>query len=99
MYRLKKRGFDYRQRLFTALNRSDGRGSAVKDLFSGSVVERCLVEKWRNIRSKLSGKFWGGLVGLFMRLGYAAPKELLESWKNASKARMHKPLLTGRFVR
>lgn len=68
MRRLDKRGFGCERRLFAALDGSDALRSAVKEFFPDSVVQRCLVHKERNIRSKLSKKHWGELARLFKRL-------------------------------
>ena len=68
MRRLQKRNFDCKHRLFAALDGSEALRSAVKDFFPDSVIQRCLVHKERNIRSKLSKKNWGELAGLFKRL-------------------------------
>jgi putative transposase len=40
----------------------------VKEFFSDSVIQRCLVHKERNIRAKLSKRHWGELARLFKRL-------------------------------
>ena len=68
MRRLVKRGFSCEHRLYAALDGSDALRLAVKELFPDSVVQRCLVHKERNIRSKLSKKHWGELARLFKRL-------------------------------
>lgn len=68
MRRLIKRGFSCEQRLYAALDGSDALRMAVKEFFPDSVVQRCLVHKERNIRSKLSKKHWGELARLFKRL-------------------------------
>jgi len=68
MRRLTKRGFSCEQRLYAALDGSDALRLAVKEFFPDSVVQRCLVHKERNIRSKLSKKHWGELARLFKRL-------------------------------
>lgn len=68
MRRLKKRGFDCERRLYATLDGSNALRNAVKDFFPDSVIQRCLVHKERNIRSKLSKKHWGELARLFKRL-------------------------------
>jgi transposase-like protein len=82
MRRLDKRGFDCKRRLFAALDGSDALRSAVKEFFPDSVIQRCLVHKERNIRSKLSKKHWGELARLFKRLrevqGKAAAQEVVQ---------------------
>ena len=51
-----------------ALMHGDSLRAAVKEFFADAVVQRCLVHKERNIRSKLSKKHWGELARLFKRL-------------------------------
>ena len=76
--RLNKRGFDCERRLFVVLDGSDALRSAVKEFFPDSVVQRCLVHKERNIRSKLSRKHWGELARLFKRLREVQGKDAAE---------------------
>jgi putative transposase len=82
MRRLVKRGFDCEHRLFATLDGSDALRSAVKEFFPDSVIQRCLVHKERNLRSKLSKKHWGELARLFKRLrevqGKAAAEEVIQ---------------------
>ena len=82
MRRLDKRGFKCERRLFAALDGSDALRSAVKEFFPDSIVQRCLVHKERNIKSKLSKKYWGELSRLFKRLrelqGKTAAQEVLK---------------------
>ena len=78
MRRLKKRGFDCERRLYAALDGSDALRNAVKDFFPDSVIQRCLVHKERNIRSKLSKKHWGELARLFKRLRSVQGKDAAE---------------------
>ena len=54
--------------LLSVLDGSAALRSAVKEFFPDAVVQRCLVHKERNIRSKLSKKHWGELARLFKRL-------------------------------
>ncbi len=68
MRRLSKRGFQCDRRLFAVLDGSDALRSAVKEFFPDSIIQRCLVDKERNIRSKLSKKHWGDLGRHFARL-------------------------------
>lgn len=75
MRRLKKRGFACDRRLYAALDGSDALRSAIKEFFPDSIVQRCLVHKERNIRSKLSKKHWGELARLFKRLREIQGKE------------------------
>jgi putative transposase len=81
MRRLNKRGFHCDRRLLAVLDGSDALRSAVKEFYPDSVVQRCLVHKERNIRSKLSKKHWGELARLFKRLrtvqGKAAAEEVV----------------------
>jgi putative transposase len=70
--RLNKRGFACKRRLFVVLDGSDALRSAVKEFFPDSVVQRCLVHKERNIRSKLSSLHCAPLRevdGCFVRRG------------------------------
>jgi putative transposase len=76
--RLNKRGFACERRLFVVLDGSDALRSAVKEFFPDSVVQRCLVHKERNIRSKLSRKHWGELARLFKRLREVQGKDAAE---------------------
>ena len=78
MIRLQKRGFDCSRRLFATLDGSDALRNAVKELFPDSVIQRCLVHKERNIRSKLSKKHWGELARLFKRLRSVQGKDAAE---------------------
>jgi transposase-like protein len=66
--RLVKRGFASNRPLLAVLDGSSALKSAVLEFYPDSVVQRCLVHKERNIRSKLSKKHWGELARLFKRL-------------------------------
>jgi len=68
MNRLTKRGFHCDRSLLAVLDGSDALRSAVKEVFPDAIVQRCLVHKERNIKSKLSKKHWGELARLFKRL-------------------------------
>lgn len=68
MRRLTKRGFDCQRRLLAVLDGSDALKSVVREFFEDVVIQRCLVHKERNIRSKLSKRHWGELTRLFKRL-------------------------------
>jgi len=68
MSRLMKRGFHCDRPLLAVLDGSDALRSAVKAFFEDAVVQRCLVHKERNIKSKLSKKHWAELARLFRRL-------------------------------
>lgn len=68
MGRLTKRGFHCDRPLLAVLDGSDALRSAVKEFFPSAIVQRCLVHKERNIKSKLSKKHWGELARLFKRL-------------------------------
>lgn len=78
MRRLNKRGFHCDRCLLAVLDGSDALRSAVKEFYPDSVVQRCLVHKERNIRSKLSKKHWGELARLFKRLRAVQGKEAAE---------------------
>ena len=56
MRRLMKRGFHCDRPLLAVLDGSDALRLAVKEFFPDAIVQRCLVHKERNIRSKLSKK-------------------------------------------
>ncbi len=75
MRRLVERGFHCDRPLLSVLDGSAALRSAVKEFFPNAVVQRCLVHKERNIRSKLSKKHWGELARLFKRLRQAQGKE------------------------
>jgi transposase-like protein len=85
MRRLMKRGFHCDRRLYAVLDGSEALRSAVKEFFPDAVVQRCLVHKERNIKSKLSKKHWGELARLFKRLreveGREAAMEVVEELK------------------
>ena len=78
MRRLDKRGFHCERRLFAALDGGTALRSAVKGFFPDSVIQRCLVHKQRNIKSKLSKKHWGELHRLFKRLREVQGKQAAE---------------------
>jgi len=78
MRRLMARGFHCDRRLLAVLAGSDALRSVVKEFFSDSVIQRCLVHKERNIRSKLSKRHWGELARLFKRLREVQGKEAAE---------------------
>jgi len=75
MGRLTKRGFHCDRPLLAVLDGSDALRSAVKEFFPDAIVQRCLVHKERNIKSKLSKKHWGELARLFKRLRNVQGKE------------------------
>lgn len=81
MRRLKNRSFTCPRRLLAVLDGSDALRTAVVEFFPDAVVQRCLVHKERNIRSKLSKKHWGELARLFRRLravqGQTAAQEVV----------------------
>lgn len=91
MRRLNKRGFHCDRRLLAVLDGSDALRSAVKEFYPDSVVQRCLVHKERNIRSKLSKKHWGELARLFKRLrtvqGKAAAEEVVRELEEFLKGK------------
>jgi transposase-like protein len=78
MRRLDKRGFKCERRLFAVLDGSEALRSAVKEFFPDSIIQRCLVHKERNIRSKLSKKHWGELARLFKQLREVQGKDAAE---------------------
>lgn len=78
MRRVVKRGFHADRPLYAVLDGSDALRSAVKEFFPDSVVQRCLVHKERNIRSKLSKLHWGKLARLFTRLRKVQGKKAAE---------------------
>jgi transposase-like protein len=68
MRRLMARGFHCDRRLLAVLDGSDALRRVAKEFFPDSVIQRCLVHKERNLRSKLSKRHWGELARLFKRL-------------------------------
>ena len=78
MRRLMKRGFHCDRPLLSVLDGSDALRSAVKEFFPDTIVQRCLVHKERNVRSKLSKKHWGELARLFKRLREVQGKDAAE---------------------
>lgn len=66
--RITRRGFRCRRRLFAVLDGSDALKSALLEFFPDVVIQRCLVHKERNIRSRLSKRHWGEVSRLFKRL-------------------------------
>ena len=78
MRRLMARGFHCDRRLLAVLDGSDALRSVVKEFFPDSVIQRCLVHKERNIRSKLSKRHWSELARLFKRLREVQGKEAAE---------------------
>ena len=79
--RLVKRGFAPTRRLLSVLDGSASLKKAVLKFFPEAAIQRCLVHKERNIRSKLSKRHWGELARLFKRLrevqGEKAGREVL----------------------
>jgi len=78
MRRLMARGFHCDRRLLAVLDGSDALRSVVKEFFPDSVIQRCLVHKERNIRSKLSKRHWSELARLFKRLREVQGQEAAE---------------------
>jgi transposase-like protein len=80
--RLTSRGLRPNRPLFVVLDGSDALRSALLEFFPDAVVQRCLVHKERNIKSKLSKKHWGEVTRLFKRLrevqGEDAAAEVVE---------------------
>jgi transposase-like protein len=91
MRRLMKRGFHCDRRLYAVLDGSSALRSAVVEFFSDAVIQRCLVHKERNIKSKLSKKHWGELARLFKRLreveGREAAIEVVDELKSFLKGK------------
>ena len=86
MRRLMKRGFQCDRPLLAVLDGSDALRLAVKEFFPDAIVQRCLVHKERNVRSKLSKKHWGELARLFKRLREVQGKEAAEEAVDELKA-------------
>ena len=86
MARIVKRGFRCEHRLYVVLDGSDALRGAVKEFFSDSVIQRCLVHKERNLKGKLSKRHWGEVSRLFTRLrsvqGIEAAEEVLRELKS-----------------
>ena len=80
--RIVSRGFACEHRLYALLDGSAALRGAVIEFFPDAIVQRCLVHKERNIRSKLSKRHWGELSRLFKRLrqvqGYASALEVFD---------------------
>jgi len=98
--RLARRGFRVNRRLFAVLDGSDALRSAVVEIFPDAVIQRCLVHKERNIKSKLSKRHWGELARLFKRLrqvqGAEAAAEVVDEigrFLKAKNADAHASLL------
>ena len=68
MSRIVNRGFACEHRLFVVLDGSDALRGAVVEFFADAIIQRCLVHKERNIKGKLSKRYWGELSRLFTRL-------------------------------
>jgi len=79
------RGFTCEHRLYVVLDGSDALRGAIKEFFPDAVVQRCLIHKERNIKGKLSKRYWGELSRLFTRLrsvqGIAAAEEVFDELK------------------
>lgn len=78
MRRLIKRGFHCARRLFAVLDGSEALRSVVIEFFEDAVIQRCLIHKERNIRSKLSKRHWGELARFFKRLREVQGKQAAE---------------------
>ncbi len=81
MGRIVNRGFATSRRLLAVLDGSAALKKAVLKFFPDASIQRCLVHKERNIRSRLSKRDWGELARLFKRLrevqGEEAAREVL----------------------
>jgi putative transposase len=66
--RLVTRGFTAPHGLLAVLDGAAALKNAVLAFFSDAVIQRCLVHKERNIRSRLSKRDWAELARLFKRL-------------------------------
>ena len=86
MARITKRNFRCEHRLYVVLDGSDALRGAVKEFFSDSVIQRCLVHKERNLKGKLSKRHWGEVSRLFTRLrsvqGIESAEEVLSELKS-----------------
>jgi transposase-like protein len=80
MGRIVKRGFRCEHRLYVVLDGSDALRVAVREFFPDAIVQRCLVNKERNIKGKLPKRHWGELSTFLTRLrsvqGLAAAQEV-----------------------
>ena len=92
MRRLMARGFHCDRRLLAILDGSDALRSVIKEFFPDSVIQRCLVHKERNIRSKLSKRHWSELARLFKRLREVQGKEAAEEVVRELGTFLRKPL-------
>ena len=88
---LERRGLKAPQgrRLLAVLDGSDALDRSVRRHFPGTLVQRCLIHKERNIRAYLSKRHWSELAGLFRRLrvaqGRAQGEEIAASMKRFLK--------------
>jgi transposase-like protein len=80
--RMVKRGFHCPRRLLAVLDGSAALKSAVQEFFPDVVIQRCVIHKERNIKSKLSKRHWPELSRLFKRLrqvqGKSAAEEVVQ---------------------
>ena len=60
--------FKRSRRLLAVLDGSEAIKKALKEFFPDVLIQRCLVQKERNVRAKLSKRHWGELARLFTRL-------------------------------
>jgi len=85
---LQLRGFKVpkKRKLLAVLDGSKALRNALRRVFPGTIIQRCLVHKERNIRSYLPCKHWGMLATLFKNLrrsqGADAGKEAAEAIAN-----------------
>lgn len=67
---LRRRGLRVKEdrRLLAVLDGSDALRKALLEIYPGTLIQRCLVHKERNLKGYLSQRHWGELSRLFSRL-------------------------------
>jgi transposase-like protein len=71
------------RKLLAVLDGSDALRNGVLELFPGTIIQRCLVHKERNIRGYLPRKDWKELADLFKRLRLSQGKKQAEEAKRS----------------
>jgi len=71
------------RKLLAVLDGSDALRNGVLEMFPGTIIQRCLVHKERNIRGYLPRKDWKELAALFKRLRLSQGKEQAEEAKRS----------------
>jgi hypothetical protein len=91
--------------LYVVLDGSDALRVAVREFFPDAIVQRCLVNKERNIKGKLPKRHWGELSTFLTRLrsvqGLAAAQEVfgeLAEFLKLLSCCFHYPRITLRLA-